>query len=88
MSEKKQQQGREIAFVETYNEDVKKTIERAFLRRGVSYLIKVDKVAKIKQGLFGSKIKYTFQINRYQQEEAKAAVEEKNLDENTIRFLT
>ena len=42
MAEKNQ--GREVAFAETYDEKVKKTIEKAFLNQGVSYLIKVDKV--------------------------------------------
>ena len=36
--------GREIAFVETYEEEIKNAIEKTFLKHGVSYLIKVDKV--------------------------------------------
>ena len=44
--------GREIAFVETYDEGIKGTIEKAFLNHGVSYLIKVDKVRDVKKGLF------------------------------------
>ena len=39
MADKKQ--GREIAFVETYEETAKKTIEKAFLKHGVSYLTRL-----------------------------------------------
>ena len=45
MAEKKQ--GRENAFAETYDEAVKKVIEKTFLKQGISYLIKVDKVREI-----------------------------------------
>lgn len=85
MAEKKQ--GREIAFVETYDETVKKTIEKAFLKHGISYLIKVDKVRDMKKGRFESKMKYSFHINRFQEDEAKAAMNEKNLDNNSIIYL-
>ena len=85
MTEKKH--GREIAFVETYDEEIKGTIEKAFLNHGVSYLIKVDKVRDVKKGLFESKKKFSFYINRYQQEDAKSAMQEKNMDENKIMYL-
>lgn len=85
MTEKKQ--GREIAFIETYEEEVKKTIERAFLTHNVSYLIKVEKMANRKKEHLGSKMKYTFQINKYQQDEAKTAIEEKDLEEDSFKFL-
>mgnify|MGYP007027042596 CR=1 FL=1 len=52
--------GREIAFVETYDEGIKGTIEKAFLNHGVSYLIKVDKVRGVKKGLFESKRSFLF----------------------------
>lgn len=81
-------QGREIAFVETYDEEVKKIIERTFLMHNVSYLIKVDKLANRKKEHLGSKMKYTFQINKYQQDEARAAIEEKTLEENSFKFLS
>ena len=85
MAEKKH--GREIAFVETYDEIVKGAIEKAFLKHGVSYLIKVDKVHDVKKGLFETKKKYSFHINKYQQDEAKVAMSDKNLDQNNIIYL-
>lgn len=81
-------QGREIAFVGTYDEKVKKSIENTFLRHGVSYLIKVDKVRDMKKGRFECRMKYSFYINRFQSDEAKAAIIEKNLDENSVEFLS
>lgn len=86
MTEKKH--AREIAFVETYDEAVKKTIEKTFLNHSVSYLIKVDKVRDVKKGHFDSKMKYSFYINRFQADEARAAIEEKVLDNNSIVYLT
>ena len=80
MTAKKQE--REIAFVETYDEDEKAEIEKAFLKHGVSYLIKVDKVRDVKKGLFESRKKFSFQINRFQEEEAKAALEEINSEQD------
>ena len=77
MAEKKH--GREIAFVETYDEAVKGAIEKAFLRHSVSYLIKVDKVRDVKKGLFESKKKYSFHISRFQEDEAKTAMSDQNL---------
>lgn len=85
MTEKKQE--REIAFVETYDEAAKNTIEKAFLKHGVSYLIKVDKVRNRKKGLFESHLKYAFYINRFQEEEAKIAMQEKALPEESIVYL-
>lgn len=82
MTAKKQE--REIAFVETYDESVKAAIEKVFLRYGVSYLIKVRDV---KKGFFDSKKKFSFYINRFQKEEAKAAMMEKSLDQNSIIYL-
>ena len=79
--------GREIAFVETYDEGIKSTIEKAFLNHGVSYLIKVDKVRDVKKGLFESKKKFSFYINRYQQDEARAAMQGKSMDEDKIMYL-
>ena len=79
--------GREIAFVETYEEELKSAIEKTFLKHGVSYLIKVDKVRDKKKGLFESKKKFAFYINRYQQDEAKAAMLEKNMDEDKVIYL-
>ena len=79
--------GREIAFVETYDEAIKSTIEKAFLNHGVSYLIKVDKVRDVKKGLFESRKNLSFYINRYQQDEAKAAMLEKNMDEDKVIYL-
>ncbi|MBQ2934948.1 MAG: hypothetical protein IJD96_01795 [Lachnospiraceae bacterium] len=79
--------GRGIAFVETYDEGIKSTIEKAFLNHGVSYLIKVDKVRDVKKGLFESKKKFSFYINRYQQDEARAAMQGKSMDEDKIMYL-
>jgi hypothetical protein len=77
----------EIPFVETYDEAVKKTIEKTFLNHGVSYLIKVDKVRDVKKGHFESRTKYSFRINRFQKEEARAAIEEKAIDGKNIIFI-
>ena len=85
MAEKRQE--REIAFAETCDEPVKKIIEKAFLKHGVSYLIKVDKVRERKKGRFESRMKYCFYINRLQTEEAKAALVEQTLDENSVQYL-
>ena len=85
MADKKQ--GREIAFVETYEETAKKTIEKAFLKHGVSYLIKVDKVREMKIGHFECKVRYSFYVNRFQREDAKVAIGEEHLDESTIIML-
>ena len=71
--------GREIAFVETY--------EKTFLKHGVSYLIKVDKVRNRKKGLFESQKKFSFYINRYQEDEAKAAMEDTNLKDEDVVYL-
>ena len=79
--------GREIAFVETYDEGMKGTIEKAFLSHGVSYLIKVDKVRDVKKGLFESRKKFSFYINRYQEEEARAAMQDKSMDEDKVVYL-
>lgn len=79
--------GREIAFVETYDEGIKSTIEKAFLNHGVSYLIKVDKVRDVKKGLFESRKKFSFYINRYQEEEARAAMQEQSMDEDKVVYL-
>lgn len=85
MAEKRQ--GREIVFAETYDEAVKKTIEKAFLKQGISYLIKVDKVREMKRGHFDSRLKYSFHINKLQTEEAKAALAMQNLDETSVHYL-
>ena len=79
--------GREIAFVETYEEEIKSAIEKTFLKHGVSYLIKVDKVRKRKKGLFESQKKFSFYINRYQEDEARAAMEDTNLEEKDVVYL-
>lgn len=79
---------REIAFVATYDTAVKSTIEKAFLKHRVSYLIKMDKIKKYEKGRFETKIKYLFRINRYQEDEARAALSEKELSEESITYLT
>ncbi len=85
MAEKRQ--GRETAFAETYDETVKKAIEKAFLKKGISYLIKVDKVREMKKGHFESRMKYSFHINKLQAEEAKAALAMQELEENSFHYL-
>lgn len=85
MTEKRQ--GREIAFTETYDEAVKKIIEKAFLKQGISYLLKVDKVREMKKGHFDSRMKYSFHINRLQAEEARAALAAQHLDETSVHYL-
>lgn len=80
-------QRREIAFVETLDETIKGTIEKAFLKQGVSYLIKIDKVRRVKRGVFEAKKKYSFYINKYQKEEARAAMAGVNLDEDKVEYL-
>ena len=79
--------GREIAFVETYEEEIKNAIEKTFLKHGVSYLSKVDKVRNRKKGLFESQKKFSFYINRYQEDEAKAAMEDTNLKDEGVVYL-
>ena len=79
--------GREIAFVEAYDEGMKGTVAKAFLSHGVSYLIKVDKVRDVKKGLFESRKKFSFYINRYQEEEARAAMQDKSMDEDKVVYL-
>ena len=79
---------REIAFVATYDPAVKSTIEKAFLKHRISYLIKMDKIKKYEKGRFETKIKYLFRINRYQEDEARAALSEKELSEESITYLT
>lgn len=78
---------REISFVATYDTAVKGTIEKAFLRHRISYLIKVEKMKKYEKGRFETKIKYLFRINRYQEEEARAALSEKELSEESVTYL-
>lgn len=85
MAEKRQ--GRETAFAETYDETVKKAIEKAFLKKGISYLIKVDKVREMKKGHFESRMKYSFHINKLQAEEAKAALAMQELEVNSFHYL-
>ncbi len=85
MAEKRQ--GRETAFAETFDEAVKKRIEKVFLKQGISYLIKVDKVREMKKGHFESRLKYSFQINRLQTEEAKAALATQDLGEDSVHYL-
>ncbi|MBD5451596.1 MAG: hypothetical protein HDR25_03035 [Lachnospiraceae bacterium] len=80
-------QGREIAFIATYDETVKGTIEKAFLRNGVSYLIKMEKIKRYEKGRFATKIKYLFRINRFQEDEARAALSEKELSEESVTYL-
>jgi len=79
--------GKEIAFAETLEEETKNAIEKTFLKYGVSYLIKVDKVHDRKKGLFESHKKYSFYINRYQEEEAKAAMLAAQIDDKNIVYL-
>ena len=79
---------REIAFVATYDTAVKSTIEKAFLKHRISYLIIMDKIKKYEKGRFETKIKYLFRINRYQEDEARAALSEKELSEESITYLT
>lgn len=78
---------REVAFVETTDEAVRGNIEKAFLNNGISYLIKVDKIRNVKRGLFESQKKYAFYINRFQQEQAKVAMAERNLETEDIVYL-
>jgi hypothetical protein len=77
----------EKPFVETYDEKVKKIIEKTFLEHDISYLIKVDRVRDVKKGFFEARTKYSFRINRFQVEEARAAIEEKALDSENIIFI-
>lgn len=80
-------QGREIALVATCDESVKKSIEKAFLAHGVSYLIKVGKVRERKNGRYGCRMRYSFYVNRFQTDEARAAVAERALDEDSFTYL-
>lgn len=63
MTAKKQE--REIAFVETYDEDEKAAIEKAFLKHGVSYLIKVDKVRDVKKGFLRAERNSPFRLTGF-----------------------
>ena len=69
------------------DEEIKNAIEKTFLKHGVSYLIKVDKVRNRKKGLFESQKKFSFYINRYQEDEAKAAMEDTNLKDEDVVYL-
>lgn len=80
-------QGREIAFIATYDETVKGMIEKAFLRNGVSYLIKMEKSKRYEKGRFETRMKYLFRINRFQEDEARAALSEKELSEESVTYL-
>lgn len=80
-------QEREIAFVATYDETAKGTIEKAFLRNGVSYLIKMEKIKKYEKGHFETRMKYLFHINRFQKDEARVALSEKQLSEESVTYL-
>ena len=53
----------------------------------MEYLIKVDKVRNRKKGLFESQKKFSFYINRYQEDEAKAAMEDTNLKDEDVVYL-
>jgi hypothetical protein len=44
-------------------------------------------VRDVKKGHFESRTKYSFRINRFQKEEARAAIEEKALDGKNIIFI-
>jgi hypothetical protein len=77
----------EKPFVETYDESVKKAIEKTLLEKDISFLIKVDKVRDVRKGLFEARMRYSFRVNRFQLEEARAAIEEKALDNNNIIFI-
>lgn len=79
--------GQEVPFVETMDEAVKSMIERAFLKKGVSYLIKVDKVIDRKKGLFEKSKKYSFYISRFQEDQAKSAMAESEFEEDSVVFL-
>jgi hypothetical protein len=77
----------EKPFVETYDETVKKAVEKAFLEHDISFLIKVDKVRGMGKGLFEAKTKYSFRVNKFQLEEARAAIEEKALDNDNLTII-
>lgn len=79
--------GREIAFILTYDEAVKGTIEKAFLRNGVSYLIKMEKTKKYEKGRFATRMRYLFRINRFQEDEARAALSGKTFSEESVTYL-
>ena len=79
--------GREISFVSTYDEAAKGTIEKAFLRNGVSYLIKMEKTKKYENGRFATRMKYLFRINRFQEDEARAALSGKDFSEEIVTYL-
>jgi hypothetical protein len=77
----------EKPFVETYDEAVKKAVEKTFLEHDISFLIKVDKVRSMGKGLFEAKTKYSFRVNKFQLEEARAAIEEKALDNDNLTII-
>ena len=56
-------------------------------RHRVSYLIKTEKLRKYEKGRFETKIKYLFRINRFQEDEARAALSEKELSEESVTYL-
>lgn len=78
---------REISFVSTYDEAAKGMIEKAFLRNGVSYLIKMEKIKKYENGHFATRIKYLFRINKFQADEARAALSGKVFSEESVTYL-
>lgn len=70
--------------MKSYEEEIKNAIEKTFLKHGVSYLIKVGKVRNRKKGLFESQKKFSFYINRYQEDEAKPPWKILNLKEKML----
>lgn len=78
---------RDIAFAQTYDENTKDIIEKAFLKHGVSYLIKMDKERDRNKGLFEKHTKYSFYVNRYQEEEAKSAMQGDEIPKELVTIL-
>lgn len=47
----------------------------------------MEKIKKYEKGRFETKVKYLFRINRFQEDEARAALSEKELSEESVTYL-
>lgn len=71
----------QVAFIQTSDEQAKGAIEKAFLRNGISYLVRIDQNIMSKIRFLKAKKKYAFYINRFQIEEADELMNQKEFEE-------
>ena len=78
---------RDIALVETCDGIAKEEIGRLFSRNGISYLIKTNKIREVRRGRFMTQNKYSFIINRFQEDEAREVLENKYMLQNELAYM-